>query len=179
MAERSGVSRATLFKQFPSKAALSIIGRRYAELLGRAQMSPYAATATAPGTFHQRLSPAATKGAHAYAIEAIGTKGVRGVGCRPAGEWVVETGSTLVRTTHLRPCAQHQKAAHAVNGLTDTDAIPWASTTNAVEAEGPRLACRSRTTPPGIPAARCTCQPASSTRSSNHQSPLDTREFAR
>ncbi len=65
IAERSGVSRATLFKQFPSKAALfdaivteswstaeedpppagnvvdglSIIGRRYAELLGRAQMS--------------------------------------------------------------------------------------------------------------------------------------------
>src|SRR3954470_12914118 len=62
----SGVSRATLFKQFPSKAALfdaivteswasgdeedpppagnvvdglSIIGRRYAELLGRAQMT--------------------------------------------------------------------------------------------------------------------------------------------
>ncbi len=66
IAERSGVSRATLFKQFPSKAALfdamvtaswstadeeeppppgdvvgglSTIGRRYAELLGRAQMS--------------------------------------------------------------------------------------------------------------------------------------------
>ncbi|TDD20461.1 TetR/AcrR family transcriptional regulator [Nonomuraea diastatica] len=67
IAERSGVSRATLFKQFPSKAALfdaivteswstadeeedpppagnvvdglSIIGRRYAELLGRAQMT--------------------------------------------------------------------------------------------------------------------------------------------
>ncbi len=63
IAERSGVSRATLFKQFPSKAALfdaivteswstadeedpppagnvvdglGIIGRRYAELLGRA-----------------------------------------------------------------------------------------------------------------------------------------------
>ncbi|WP_435157285.1 TetR/AcrR family transcriptional regulator [Amycolatopsis sacchari] len=66
IAERSGVSRATLFKQFPSKAALfdaivteswstadeeepppagnlveglGIIGRRYAELLGRAQMA--------------------------------------------------------------------------------------------------------------------------------------------
>ncbi|GAA3551787.1 TetR/AcrR family transcriptional regulator [Amycolatopsis ultiminotia] len=66
IAERSGVSRATLFKQFPSKAALfdaivteswsaadeddppqagnvvdglGIIGRRYAELLGRARMS--------------------------------------------------------------------------------------------------------------------------------------------
>jgi TetR/AcrR family transcriptional regulator, regulator of autoinduction and epiphytic fitness len=66
IAERAGVSRATLFKQFPSKAALfdaivaeswsttddegpppagnlvdglSIIGRRYAELLGRAQMT--------------------------------------------------------------------------------------------------------------------------------------------
>lgn len=66
IAERSGVSRATLFKQFPSKAALfdaivteswstadeedpppagnvvdglSAIGRRYAELLGRPQMS--------------------------------------------------------------------------------------------------------------------------------------------
>lgn len=66
IAERSGVSRATLFKQFPSKAALfdamvteswstaddedpppagdivdglSTIGRRYAELLGRAQMT--------------------------------------------------------------------------------------------------------------------------------------------
>ncbi|NHC14566.1 TetR/AcrR family transcriptional regulator [Motilibacter deserti] len=66
VAERSGVSRATLFKQFPSKAALfdamvseswstadeeelppagdiaaglGIIGRRYAELLGRAQMT--------------------------------------------------------------------------------------------------------------------------------------------
>lgn len=66
IAERSGVSRATLFKQFPSKAALfdaivteswstaeqedpppagdivdglSIIGRRYAELLGRPQMT--------------------------------------------------------------------------------------------------------------------------------------------
>lgn len=66
IAGRSGVSRATLFKQFPSKAALfdaivteswstaseedpppagniveglSIIGRRYAELLGRAQMT--------------------------------------------------------------------------------------------------------------------------------------------
>ncbi|MFY1700549.1 TetR/AcrR family transcriptional regulator [Micromonospora sp. WMMA1923] len=66
IAERSGVSRATLFKQFPSKAALfdaivaeswstadevdpppvgnvvdglGIIGRRYAELLGRAQMT--------------------------------------------------------------------------------------------------------------------------------------------
>jgi TetR/AcrR family transcriptional regulator of autoinduction and epiphytic fitness len=66
IAERSGVSRATLFKQFPSKAALfdaivteswssadeenpppagnviaglSIIGRRYAELLGQAQMT--------------------------------------------------------------------------------------------------------------------------------------------
>lgn len=66
IAERSGVSRATLFKQFPSKAALfdamvteswstadeedpppagnivdglSIIGRRYAELLSRAQMT--------------------------------------------------------------------------------------------------------------------------------------------
>ncbi|WP_028646766.1 TetR/AcrR family transcriptional regulator [Nocardiopsis sp. CNT312] len=66
IAESSGVSRATLFKQFPSKAALfdaivteswstsdeedppsagnvvdglSTIGRRYAELLGRAQMT--------------------------------------------------------------------------------------------------------------------------------------------
>ena len=66
IADRSGVSRATLFKQFPSKAALfdaivteswstgdeedpppagdvvdglSIIGRRYAALLGRAQMT--------------------------------------------------------------------------------------------------------------------------------------------
>ncbi|MGW0246533.1 TetR/AcrR family transcriptional regulator [Nocardia goodfellowii] len=66
IAERSGVSRATLFKQFPSKAALfdaivteswstadeqdppptgnvvdglGIIGHRYAELLGRAQMT--------------------------------------------------------------------------------------------------------------------------------------------
>ena len=66
IAERSGVSRATLFKQFPSKAALfdaivteswsaadeedpppegnvvdglRIIGRRYAELLGRPQMT--------------------------------------------------------------------------------------------------------------------------------------------
>ncbi|WP_439382060.1 TetR/AcrR family transcriptional regulator [Amycolatopsis lexingtonensis] len=66
IAERSGVSRATLFKQFPSKAALfdaivteawstaaeeeppptgnvvdglGIIGRRYAELLGRARMT--------------------------------------------------------------------------------------------------------------------------------------------
>ena len=66
IAERSGVSRATLFKQFPTKAALfdamvteswstaedadpppagdivtglSTIGRRYAELLGRAQMT--------------------------------------------------------------------------------------------------------------------------------------------
>ncbi|HEY2058995.1 MAG TPA: TetR/AcrR family transcriptional regulator [Amycolatopsis sp.] len=66
IAEHSGVSRATLFKQFPTKAALfdaivteswstadeeepppagnlvdglSIIGRRYAELLGRAQMA--------------------------------------------------------------------------------------------------------------------------------------------
>ncbi|RSN32308.1 TetR family transcriptional regulator [Amycolatopsis sp. WAC 01416] len=66
IAECSGVSRATLFKQFPSKAALfdaivteswstadeedpptagnlvdglGIIGRRYAELLGRAQMT--------------------------------------------------------------------------------------------------------------------------------------------
>ncbi|PZF83789.1 TetR/AcrR family transcriptional regulator [Jiangella anatolica] len=66
IAERSGVSRATLFKQFPSKAALfdamvteswstaddgdpppagdivdglSTIGRRYAELLSRAQMT--------------------------------------------------------------------------------------------------------------------------------------------
>ncbi|WP_280416493.1 TetR/AcrR family transcriptional regulator [Nocardia carnea] len=66
IAERSGVSRATLFKQFPSKAALfdaivteswssggeedppptgnlveglGIIGRRYAELLGRPQMT--------------------------------------------------------------------------------------------------------------------------------------------
>ncbi|MFI6025491.1 TetR/AcrR family transcriptional regulator [Amycolatopsis magusensis] len=66
IAERSGVSRATLFKQFPSKAALfdamvteswatageaaappagnivdglTTIGRRYAELLGRAQMT--------------------------------------------------------------------------------------------------------------------------------------------
>jgi AcrR family transcriptional regulator len=66
IAERSGVSRATLFKQFPSKAALfdaivtsswsnadeeepppagdvvgglSTIGRRYAELLGRPQMT--------------------------------------------------------------------------------------------------------------------------------------------
>ncbi|GAB2696948.1 TetR/AcrR family transcriptional regulator [Nocardia thraciensis] len=66
IAERSGVSRATLFKQFPSKAALfdaivteswstadeqdppppgnvvdglSLLGRRYAELLGRAQMT--------------------------------------------------------------------------------------------------------------------------------------------
>lgn len=66
IAERSGVSRATLFKQFPSKAALfdamvteswstadeedpppagdivhglSTIGRRYAELLGRTQMT--------------------------------------------------------------------------------------------------------------------------------------------
>jgi TetR/AcrR family transcriptional regulator, regulator of autoinduction and epiphytic fitness len=66
IAERSGVSRATLFKQFPSKAALfdamvteswstaddeepppagdivdglSTIGRRYAELLGRARMT--------------------------------------------------------------------------------------------------------------------------------------------
>lgn len=66
VAERSGVSRATLFKQFPSKAALfdaivteswsaadetdppqagdvveglGIIGRRYAELLGRARMT--------------------------------------------------------------------------------------------------------------------------------------------
>jgi len=66
IAERSGVSRATLFKQFPSKAALfdaivtaswsaageqdpppagnvvdglTIIGRRYAELLGRPQMT--------------------------------------------------------------------------------------------------------------------------------------------
>lgn len=66
IAERSGVSRATLFKQFPSKAALfdaivseswstadeeapppagdvvvglGLIGRRYAELLGRAQMT--------------------------------------------------------------------------------------------------------------------------------------------
>ncbi|KAA8885342.1 TetR/AcrR family transcriptional regulator [Nocardia colli] len=66
IAERSGVSRATLFKQFPTKAALfdaivteswstaddddpppagnvvdglGIIGRRYAELLGRAQMT--------------------------------------------------------------------------------------------------------------------------------------------
>lgn len=66
IAERSGVSRATLFKQFPSKAALfdaivteswstadepdpppagdvveglTVIGRRYAELLGRAQMT--------------------------------------------------------------------------------------------------------------------------------------------
>ncbi|MEU0515428.1 TetR/AcrR family transcriptional regulator [Amycolatopsis sp. NPDC006125] len=66
IAERSGVSRATLFKQFPSKAALfdaivteswsaadeeepppagdivnglSIIGRRYAELLGRPRMT--------------------------------------------------------------------------------------------------------------------------------------------
>lgn len=66
IAERSGVSRATLFKQFPTKAALfdamvteswsaaddedpppagdivaglSTIGRRYAELLGRARMS--------------------------------------------------------------------------------------------------------------------------------------------
>jgi AcrR family transcriptional regulator len=66
IAERSGVSRATLFKQFPTKAALfdaivteswstadeqdpppagnlvdglSTIGRRYAELLGQAQMT--------------------------------------------------------------------------------------------------------------------------------------------
>jgi len=66
IAERSGVSRATLFKQFPTKAALfdaivteswstadeedpppagdvvaglSVIGRRYAELLGRPQMT--------------------------------------------------------------------------------------------------------------------------------------------
>jgi len=66
IAERSGVSRATLFKQFPTKAALfdamvteswatsddeepppagnivdglSTIGRRYAQLLGRAQMT--------------------------------------------------------------------------------------------------------------------------------------------
>jgi TetR/AcrR family transcriptional regulator, regulator of autoinduction and epiphytic fitness len=66
IAERSGVSRATLFKQFPTKAALfdaivteswatageeappptgnvvdglTVIGRRYAELLGRAQMA--------------------------------------------------------------------------------------------------------------------------------------------
>ncbi len=66
IAERSGVSRATLFKQFPTKAALfdaivteswstagdedpppagnpveglGIIGRRYAELLGRAEMT--------------------------------------------------------------------------------------------------------------------------------------------
>ncbi|WP_156756401.1 TetR/AcrR family transcriptional regulator [Actinokineospora pegani] len=66
IAERSGVSRATLFKQFPTKAALfdamvteswstadeedppqagnivdglSTIGRRYAELLGRARMT--------------------------------------------------------------------------------------------------------------------------------------------
>src|SRR3954469_20752800 len=66
IAECSGVSRATLFKQFPSKAALfdaivtepwstsdeeeppppgnvadglGVIGRRYAELLGRAQMT--------------------------------------------------------------------------------------------------------------------------------------------
>ncbi|QQQ80102.1 TetR/AcrR family transcriptional regulator [Saccharothrix sp. 6-C] len=66
IAERSGVSRATLFKQFPSKAALfdaivteswsaadeegpppagnvvdglSTLGRRYAELLGRARMT--------------------------------------------------------------------------------------------------------------------------------------------
>lgn len=66
VAERSGVSRATLFKQFPTKAALfdaivteswssadeevlppagnvvdglSAIGRRYVELLGRAQMT--------------------------------------------------------------------------------------------------------------------------------------------
>ncbi|WP_329061112.1 TetR/AcrR family transcriptional regulator [Amycolatopsis sp. NBC_01480] len=66
IAERSGVSRATLFKQFPTKAALfdaivteswstadeeepppagnlvdglGIIGRRYAELLGRARMA--------------------------------------------------------------------------------------------------------------------------------------------
>ncbi|WP_292674538.1 TetR/AcrR family transcriptional regulator [Nocardioides sp.] len=66
IAERSGVSRATLFKQFPTKAALfdaivteswstaddgdpppagnvvdglSTLGRRYAELLGRAQMT--------------------------------------------------------------------------------------------------------------------------------------------
>ncbi|PSL57103.1 TetR family transcriptional regulator [Saccharothrix carnea] len=66
IAERSGVSRATLFKQFPTKAALfdaivteswsaadegepppagnivdglSAMGRRYAELLGRAQMT--------------------------------------------------------------------------------------------------------------------------------------------
>jgi AcrR family transcriptional regulator len=66
IAERSGVSRATLFKQFPTKAALfdaivteawsaadeedpppagdvveglGIIGRRYAELLGRPQMT--------------------------------------------------------------------------------------------------------------------------------------------
>lgn len=66
IAEHSGVSRATLFKQFPSKAALfdaivteswstadeedpppagnvveglSVIGRRYAQLLGRAQMT--------------------------------------------------------------------------------------------------------------------------------------------
>ncbi|GAB2791383.1 TetR/AcrR family transcriptional regulator [Amycolatopsis magusensis] len=66
IAERSGVSRATLFKQFPSKAALfdamvteswstaaeeeappagnivdglTTIGRRYAELLGRSQMT--------------------------------------------------------------------------------------------------------------------------------------------
>ncbi|MFJ2885131.1 TetR/AcrR family transcriptional regulator [Streptomyces sp. NPDC087305] len=66
IAESSGVSRATLFKQFPSKAALfdaivteswstadeeeppptgnvvdglGVIGRRYAELLGRAQMT--------------------------------------------------------------------------------------------------------------------------------------------
>ena len=66
IAERSGVSRATLFKQFPSKAALfdamvteswatadeqdppppgdivaglGVIGRRYAALLGRAQMT--------------------------------------------------------------------------------------------------------------------------------------------
>jgi AcrR family transcriptional regulator len=66
IAERSGVSRATLFKQFPTKAALfdaivteawsaageedpppagnvvdglGIIGRRYAELLGRARMT--------------------------------------------------------------------------------------------------------------------------------------------
>jgi TetR/AcrR family transcriptional regulator of autoinduction and epiphytic fitness len=66
IADRSGVSRATLFKQFPSKAALfdaivteswssadeedpppagdvvdglSILGRRYAALLGRAQMT--------------------------------------------------------------------------------------------------------------------------------------------